>query len=193
MKPNKLKFHFLFVAILILGSCASTQNKGTSAIIGGEYSEENNSTSYFVVPGGRVDIPGKWKKTKYDAVSKHQFFTNIDSLSIAIGLTQFNKYEFNFDGSKKGNDFVDAFYDWESGFMVEQGLDTEIIETDRENNFIIYRLYGEIEKGKFDTFFLVGTKEENVSNFSMTKTNKWSESRQIDFLKKLFLTAQSSN
>ena len=53
---------------------------------------------------------------------------------------------------------------------------------------MIYRIYGEIEKGKFDTYFLVGERNGFVSNYSIMDTDKWTEKYKIDFLKRLFVT-----
>lgn len=188
MKNIILNCSFTVLILVFASACATQKKVGSSTIIGGEYHEESNSTEYFVVPGGKVNIPGRWKKTTYVANSKQQFFTNIDSLTLAISFTQANKYEFNLDGTKQGFAFIDAFYTWESNFMEEQGLSMEVIESNREQNFQIYRLFGDIEKGTFDTFFLVGEKMGNVSNFSMTNDKKWTENQIIDFLKQLFLS-----
>jgi len=78
--------------LLILYGCAS---QSVSTIVGCDYDESKNQTTYFVLPFGSVSIHGKWEKTHYNNVSGQQFFTNGDSISIAIAFNRFDKYEFN--------------------------------------------------------------------------------------------------
>lgn len=170
---------------LILTGCTSQR---MSTIVGGEYNESKNQTDYFVFPLGSVAIPGKWEKTKYNTVSKQQFFTNRDSIVVAIAFSRFDKYEFNGNGSKKGYDFIEAFYQWDSKYFVDSfGLERKVVEGDSIRNFIIYQIFGFAKGGTFDTFFLIGEKNGNVTNLSIMGTDKWTKEFKIKFLKGLYL------
>lgn len=188
MKTKFIKI-FLFLTITILLTNCATQR--TSNIVGGEYNETKNVTDYFVLPYGSVILPGKWNKTNYNKISRQQFFKNNDSVSIAIAFERFDNYEFNNDGSKKGYEFVKEFYNWDSNYFVERyGMNRQLLESDSTNNFILYRIYGLIENSNFDTYFLIGEKNGNTSNFSISITDKWSKNKKIDFLKKIFITEE---
>ena len=171
--------------ILILTGCASQR---VSTIVGCDYDESKNQTDYFVLPFGSVSIPGKWEKTNYNNVSGQQFFTNKDSIRIAIAFNRFDKYEFNADGTKNGYEFVKAFYDWDSQFFVDSyGLQRRVLENDSIYNYILYQIYGLTNGAKFDTYFLVGEKNGNVNNLSIITTDKWTNDNKIDFLKRLYI------
>jgi len=177
--------NLILIMILILTGCASQR---VSTIVGCDYDESKNQTDYFVLPFGSVSIPGKWEKTNYNNVSGQQFFTNSDSIRIAIAFNRFDKYEFNAGGAKKGYDFVKAFYEWDSKFFVDSyGLQRNIIENDSINNYILYQIYGLTNGAKFDTYFLVGEKNGNVNNLSIMTTDKWTEDKKTDFLKRLYI------
>jgi hypothetical protein len=159
-----------------------------STIVGCDYDESKNQTDYFIVPYGSVSIPGKWEKSNYNNVSGQQFFINKDSIRIAIAFNRFDKYEFNADGSKKGFEFVKAFYDWDSQFFVDSyGLQRRVLETDSINNFILYQIHGLTNGANFDTYFLVGEKNGNVNNLSIMTTDKWTEDKKVEFLKGLYI------
>jgi len=154
--------------------------------VGGEYNASKNVTDYFVIPYGSVSIPGEWTKTNYNSVSKQQFFQNRDSIIIAIAFNRFDKYEFNMNGEHQGFDFVKAYYEWDSKYFVDShGLQRQEIERDSLNGFITYRIYGQIEKGKFDTFWLVSEKNGNITNISISDTDKWTEIEKLTFMKSL--------
>jgi len=189
MKTNLIKTCLLFSIIVFLTNCATQR---TSTIVGGDYNATKNETDYFVLPYGSVTLPGKWEKSNYNTISRQQFFRNQDSVIIAIAFERFNKYEFNMDGSQTGYNFVKAYYDWDSKYFVDShGLKRQPIESDSINNFMIYRIYGQIEKGEFDTYFLIGERNGNISNFSISDTEKWNESEKTKFLKNLFLTERN--
>ena len=172
--------------IVFLTNCAT---QGTSTIVGGEYNAAKNETDYFVFPFGSVTLPGKWEKTNYNTASKQQYFINQDSVIIAIVFSRFDGYEFNTDGSQRGYNFVKAFYEWDSKYFIDSyGLKRQPIKNDSINNFMIFRIYGQIKEGEFDTYFLIGEKNGNISNFSISDTDKWSVSEKIKFLERLFLT-----
>lgn len=184
MNPKLLKTLSMLTVLLFLTNCA---NQKTSTVVGGDYNESKHETDYFVLPYGSAKLPGKWGKTSYNSVSRQQFFRNKDSITIAISFGRIDKYEFNSDGSKKGYEFVEAFYDWDSEYFVNHGLKRQIFERDSVNKYMIYRIYGQYEKGEIDTYFLIGEKNGSVNNFSITKSNKWTEDERIDFLKRIFI------
>ena len=184
-KISKLKINLSIVIIVLLTSCATQR---VSTIVGCDYDKNKNQTDYFVLPYGRVSIPGKWEKINYNSNSRQQFFKNADSIIIAVAFGPYDKYEFNADKSKKGIDFALAYYEWDSKYFVEtHGLKRDFIEKDSIRNFVVYRIFGEIEKEKIETYFLVGEKNGFVSNYSVMDTDKWTEKYKIDFLKGLFV------
>ena len=176
-----LSLFFVFALV-----CCASQKE--SIIVGGEYDAKKDATEYFVFPYGSVSLPGKWDKVSYNAESKQQFFTNKDSIIVAIAFGRSRSYEFNKDGSLKGFDFLKSFQEWDSKYFKESNaLDWKILETDNINNYLIYRIYGIKDESKFDSYFLMAEKNGSVSSFSVYTTNRWSESEKIMFLKNLFL------
>jgi hypothetical protein len=185
MTRSKNISYLSIIMIIILAGCASQK---VSTIVGCDYDESKNQTDYFVLPYGSVSIPGKWEMSDYNSVSGQQFLTNNDSIRIAIAFNRFDKYEFNADGSKKGYEFVKAFYDWDSKFFVDSySLQGRILEGDSINNYILYQIYGLTNGVKIDTYFLIGEKNGNVNNLSVMITDKWNEDKKKEFLKKLFI------
>lgn len=178
---NTIKRLLLSLLIATVSSCGSAQ-RATSTIVGGDYDAKKNITEYFVQPYGQVSIPGKWDKTTYNSSSRQQFFTNKESVQLAISFGPCNKYEFNKNGALKGYDFVKAFYKWDSDYFVSNGLQCKILESDSTKHYIIYRAFG---KG-FDTYFLIGEKNGYLNNFSINITDKWTAQQKVDFLKSLF-------
>lgn len=80
------------------------------------------------------------------------------------------------------------FNEWDSNYFVETyGLNRKLIEKDSTNQFLIWKIFGDIDAVKIDTYFLVGAKNGAVTNCSVTITDKWSEPEKIAFLKDLFL------
>ena len=189
LKTHQIKTFILFAMTILLTNCA---NQITSTIVGGNYNETKNETDYFVVPYGSVTLPGRWDKTNYNTISRQQFFRNQDSVIIAIAFGRFDKYEFNMNGSETGYNFVKAFYKWDSKYFVEShGLKRQVIESDSNNHFMVYRIFGKMEKENFDTYFLIGEKNGNISNFSISDMDKWTESEKINFLKNIYLTEKN--
>ncbi|MBP5501082.1 MAG: hypothetical protein J6Y05_10315 [Bacteroidales bacterium] len=173
------KYFFYVILAILLASCSSSNR--ISTLVGGEYDPKKDVTDYFVFPLGEVSLPGKWEKTNFFEPANQQFFMNQDSIPIAIGFTTADKYEFNADKSLKGNDFVKALYDWDSGYWTTGELKSEILETDSTKQYIIYKLYGP----KVNTYVLIREKNGSVSNFSIHVTDKWTEREKIQFLKSL--------
>lgn len=184
----KISKAFILVTLISLASCAT---QSTSIIVGGEYNEKKNETEYFVIPYGSTKIPGEWTKTNYNQISRQQFFTNKDSIILAIAFGTINKYEFNTDGNLKGFTFIKAFYEWDSKYFVEtHGLKRQIIEEDSLYNYMIYKIFDEKEKNGFNTIFLIGEKNGRFSNFSINSTEKWTEEEKLRFLKMLYLPTE---
>ena len=174
------KFLFINVILAILLASCSSSNKITT-MVGGEYDPKKDVTDYFVFPLGEVSLPGKWEKTNYFQPAHQQYFKNQDSITIAIAFGLYDKYDFNHDKSLMGNEFVKAFYDWESEYYTSDELKSEILETDSVKQYIIYRFYG----SEVNTYFLIREKNGRVSNYSVLATDKWTESEKIQFLKSL--------
>lgn len=174
-------------AIVFLAGCRTiSPSRYSSTIVGGKYEESKDSTSYFVFPYGSVMIPGRWEKTSYNNVSGQQFFMNSDSVTLSVVFSRFDKYEFNQDGAKTGYDFVKACYEWETDYFEKtQGLKHMIIEEDKEKNYMIFRVYDASDKANVNTYFLLGEKNGNVSYFSLSRAEKWTEERRLDFLRGL--------
>ena len=171
-----------FLLIAILTSCGTPKN--ISTLVGGEYIEDKDVTEYFVIPFGQVSLPGKWEKDKYVSSSRHQYFHNQDSVIIAIAFTNSRSgYEFNPEGLLKGYEFLKAYYEWESEYFSSLGFETKIIESDQNEPYIIWRVYGE----EVDTYFLYGERNSNVSNFSVNSTDKWTADEKVQFLKNIYL------
>jgi len=129
----------------------------------------------------------KRQKEVGNFIRGQQFFKNRDSIGVAIAFNPSSNYEFNLKGTLTEFKFVKAFYEWDSKYFVDHGLNRIIIEQDSINNFIVYRIYGITNQRKFDTYFLIGEKNKNARNFSITYTDKWTEQKKVDFLKSLFL------
>ena len=171
----------LFAIATIIG-CASQQYMST--IEGGEYDVNKDATDYFVLPLGQISLPGKWEKCGYNKEAHQQFFKNQDSVIVSASFSPTNRYEFNKDGTLKGLDFLLAFYEWESEYFKSKGFECQMIETNDDSQYILYRIYGDTA----DTYFLVGIKGEgNVTNLSVNITDKWTKEEKILFLKNLFL------
>jgi hypothetical protein len=78
-------------------------------------------------------------------------------------------------------------YDWDSKYLIEKlNLESIIIEENKIENYIIYRLFKIKQNINFDTFFLIGEKNGICYNLSISKTSKLTEKEKVDFLKKLF-------
>lgn len=181
-----MKTKYLILVAFI--ACASCATQKASTITGGDYDERKNQTDYFVLPYGSTSLPGKWIKTKYNNVSNQQFFENADSITIAIAFTPIGNYEFNTSNQKKDFEFVKAFYDWDAQYFVNtHQLQQEIIESNENQHYIIWHLFGESNKVAYDTYFLFGEKNGYASNFSIMKTGKWNSEEKTGFLKEIFL------
>ncbi len=181
---NNIKNFYSFVLSIMLSACVSTK---TSLIESSNYDAGKNETIYTVLPLGTVAIPGKWEKEKYNNISHQQFFVNHDSVTIAIAFNRYNNYEFNANGAQKGNDFIKAFYEWDSQYFVSKyGYKRMLIEESKSGNYLIYRIFDDKGTSGVDTYFLIGERSGNSNSFSINSTKKWSENQKIDFLKKMY-------
>ena len=187
-----MKFRgLLFVTIIFLTSCYTQR---ASTIVGYNYDKKKNQTDYFVFPYGSVSIPGEWTQTSYNQGAKQQFFRNSDSITISVSFGPCNKYEFNKDNSKKGFEFLTAYYEWDSEYFVNNyRLNEEKVESNEKDNYIIWRTFGENNNTYWDTYFLFGEKKGFVSTFGIMKTDKWTEKEKIAFLKEMYLENIHSN
>jgi hypothetical protein len=178
--------YILLVNTILLTSCAT---HGAISLFGGGYSIFRKETDYNVLPYGSATLPGKWYKVKYNTLSCQQFFINQDSIIIALAFERYDNFEFNLNGSHSGYNFVKAFYDLDSKYFIDShGLNGYVVESDSINGFMIYRFHGYIDGAEFDNWFLIGEKNGNISNFSISKTDKWTDDEKIIFLRNLFLT-----
>ena len=168
-------------AIILLTGCAT---KSQTLIVSCNYDDKKDITNYWVFPRGEVNLPGKWDRVAYNESSGQQFFMNPDSSIVAVAFPRPDEFEFNADGALKGNDFLKAFYDWESEYFKSYGIETPVIETDTVNHYIIFRALN----NKYDSYFLFGERNGHISNLSMdTRSSKRLENEIVKFLKDLFL------
>ena len=188
MKKN-IKCARLFAGFIILLSLAalmsSCATQATSTIVGCNYKADKDVTHYFVFPYGEVELPGKWEKKNYNQVSRQQFFDNQEDVSIAIVFGPANKYEFNQNGTLRGYDFANAFYEWESKYFEANGIKSQIIEADKENGFVLFRLFGQYSDKEVDTYMLIREKNGVINSFSIYSAPKWDENQKVAFLKSL--------
>lgn len=190
-----MKLYFKLLVSALLGSFffINCSSRKVNILLSHSYDKKKDQTNYMIFPYGNATMPGEWEKGRFDASSKQQFFYNDDGVIISIVFAPCDGYEFNVDNSKKGNEFISALYEWDSKYLVkEHGLEREIIEEDKVNNFIIWRLYGVDEKENIDTYFLFGENNCRVSSFTITKTDKWDRLRKIEFLKNIFLNSEQN-
>lgn len=155
----------------------------TSTLVGGKYEPKTNTTDYFVFPYGSVSLPGEWTKGIYGKSSRQQWFSNKDSVFLAIAFGPCNKYEF-YKPELKDFNFVKAYYNWESDFYKNQlKTESKIILADSTNNFIIWQLF---DNKNVDMYFLFGYNKCSIHNYCLT-TEKWKEQEKIKFLQDLYL------
>ena len=185
MNMRRIYCTFL-LAILFFANCLAQR----TTLVSCDYDKKRDQTNYMVFPYGSVSIPGKWEQTSYNSTSKQQYFKNEDTISIAISFGPCNKYEFNTDNSKKGFDFVRAYYEWDSEYFVNTfGLQQYLIEENEINSYIIWHVYGDYNESHFDTYFLFGEKKGFVSTYSITGS-KWTVEQKLEFLKELYFSKE---
>ncbi|MBO7427917.1 MAG: hypothetical protein J6U08_04315, partial [Paludibacteraceae bacterium] len=65
------------------------------------------------------------------------------------------------------------------------GLQHEILEENEGKQYMIFRIYGSTDGTKVNMYFLLGEKNGNVSYFSLSRAEKWTEERRLEFLRGL--------
>ncbi len=187
MKSNILKSVLLIITVILFNSCCTSRN-AESTITDVNYDKDKNVTEYLVFPYGEVLIPGKWTKSNYNRVSRQQFFINEDStITIAVVLGRTEKYEFNKNNDFKGYSFVNKFYKWDTEYFISNfNFKRELLEEDKKNNLIIYRIYGKVKQDNVNTYFLISNNNGYVKNLSISITDKWNKEEKITFLKKMY-------
>lgn len=168
----------LLAAVMSLWSaCASTR---TSSVIADRYDASTDRTELIVVPYGTVNLPGKWTKLSYDAASRQHFFTNVDSVVVAVAKQPKEKYPFY---SKEQSDvqFISEFHKWEADYWTGQGLSTRVVEDRSADGVIIWKVIGE----QVNTTFLFGAKGNYAYNLSVS-AGAWDDGTTQQFLKDLY-------
>lgn len=100
---NKLLTLLIFTTLL---GCATHQ---TSVVVSDNYNQEADQTTLTIVPHGNINIPGKWTKTSYNAVSRQHFFENKDSITIAVTKNPKDQYPF-YQKDLSDKEFTTQYY-----------------------------------------------------------------------------------
>lgn len=147
------------------------------------YDSVKNITRFDRLPLGFVEIPGKWNKISYNNVSKQQFFSNKDSISLAVAFWPEDQYGF-YKRGETDMTFLNDFYEWDSKYLVEQIKgQRRVLERDStKQSYILWNVYNDSD---INVHILYGLKSGRVYNLSVS-TKKWNEQQKIDFLKQLF-------
>ena len=181
MRLKPITYLLLILCIYLIG-CASHR---VNTLESTKYDQQKNQTEYLLFPFGSVILPGKWEKTRYNTVSLQQFFTNQDSVELSIALNDYTKFEFNQDGSKKGFDFLNAYYEWETNYRKSlNGLNSRIIESDKQKNYMIFQLFGQNKENNINVFYLIKM-PKNILNTISISSAKWDDDKKISFLRGL--------
>ncbi len=138
----------------------------------------------MILPYGEVKIPGKWTKTKENAISGQHSFIGVDSVRIAVALQPWDKYEFSHNNPEVTPDnFVKKFYEWDANYLKEQtGGQLRIVKEDKQKGYLIWNLSnGQIPQD----YFLFGLKGKIAHNLSII-SDKWDEDRKVKFLEQLY-------
>ena len=177
MQKNILNLSIFLM--FIFNSCLPPT--ATNVIVGINYENKTNTTDYMVFPYGKVSLPGHWDKEWYNNISHQQWFTNSDSISVAIALNRSDGYEFYSEGLS-GFSYVRKFYEWDSKYLKTKfNVNDTVLVTDTINNYIIWSL----NISDFKNYFLFGLKNATVHNYNIV-TNKLSEKEKIKFLQDLY-------
>ena len=164
----------------LLLSCIPT--KSTSVLYSDDYSKEKDLTSVMIFPYGQIKIPGKWTKTSYNSSSRQYFFSNADSVTFAVALNPWDKYEFYKQGMTPNN-FVKAYYDWDANYWQQQTKgQLRILRENSDKNYITWNL---TKEPNINSYFLFGLKNKIAFNLYVT-SNKWDESRKVELLEKIY-------
>lgn len=173
-----MRYFLIIIGILI--SCIPT--KSTSVLYSDSYDKKNDWTSVTILPYGEVKIQGKWTKTSYNSSSRQHYFKNIDSVTFAVAINPWEKYEFYKQGMTP-NQFVKAYYDWDSNYWQQQTKgQLRILKENTDNSYIIWNLKKE---PNIHSYFLFGLKDKKVFNLYVS-TNKWDEEKITELLEKTY-------
>ncbi|MRJ08742.1 hypothetical protein EDL99_07670 [Ornithobacterium rhinotracheale] len=178
---------FVVVAILVFFVGCFSPKSAISTIVGVDYIEKKNATQYMVFPYGNVFIPGKWKETRYFNHSRQQYFENENGNEISISFGPINKIEFNQDGSKKGFDFLKAYFEWEKEYFTNRvKVDVKLIEENPNDNYLIFQIYKKEDgRVKVNNYFFITEKHNTFYNFSAQVLKDWNQEQAINFLKEI--------
>lgn len=170
----------LIAATALLTNCSPSRQSST--LYSDNYDPAKNHTSVMIFPYGQVTIPGQWKKTSYNNISKQYFFRDADSTVFAVALNHWNNYEF-FKEGMTSYEFVKTFYEWDASYLQGQmKAQTKLVREDKEKNFIVWSLK---KAPDVDGCFLFGLKNKTVYNLYLD-TNKWTETEKTELLEKIF-------
>lgn len=172
---------FFLIAILSfqLTSCQSTKS---SMLIADKYDEKENSTILTILPYGNIKIPKKWKKTKYNEVSRQHFFQSEDNKFIGIAKNPISKYPF-YKENVSNTALVSEFVNWDLEYWKSKGMMTTILDDKSERGFILWHVSD--AKSESKTIFLFGIKNNFAYNFSAELKN-WDETEIKSFLISLY-------
>lgn len=172
----------LLQIILGITSLSCTPTKSTSVLYSDNYDKDKDLTSVMIFPYGQIKIPGKWTKTSYNSSSRQYFFTNTDSVTFAVALNPWDKYEFYKQGMTP-NQFVKAYYDWDANYWQQQTKgQLKILKENTDKNYITWNLTKEPD---VDSYFLFGLKNSTAFNLYVT-SDKWNESKKVELLEKIY-------
>ena len=171
-----------FGLTIILLSCASS--KSASILYSDKYDETHDQTQVLIYPYGEVKVPGKWRKTREYQISGQHFFLNKDSISLAVALQPWDKFEFSANNPDiTSENFVQKFYEWDAFYMkdVSDG-ELKILKENQEKNYLIWNLSN--NRG-LNEYFLFGLKGKIAFNINIS-TELWDEQKKIDFLETVY-------
>jgi hypothetical protein len=181
-KMRRLKYLFTIILGAVLFSCATT--KPTSVLYSDNYDKNTDLTSVMIFPYGEVKIPGKWTKTRESDISGQHFFIGQDSVTVAVALQPWDKFEFSNNNPQVTPDnFVRKFYEWDANYLKEQNKgQLKIVTENKGKNYMIWNLTSETG---LNDYFLFGLKGKTAYNLYVT-TDKWDEDRKVKFLEQLY-------
>ncbi len=138
------------------------------------------------MPLGKVSLPGKWVKTNYSEVCGQQWLVNSDSVSVAIAFTRYDKFEF-YKKELTNFNYVKAYYEWDAKYLAKQlSMNETIVKSDTAKHYLVWRIWGEHDQLKMNSYFLFGYKNYSVSSFAISDC-KWTEMEKVKFLEDLYL------
>lgn len=177
-------FHasILCVALGLL-NCAGP--RAISTIYADSYDASADKTTVTLTPFGVVEIPGKWRKTRESDVSGQHFFVGTDSVTLAIALNLWDRYEFSYNNPQiTRENFVRAFYDWDATYVSSRSNSrARVVKEDKEQNYLVWSLRDDQRR---NDYFLFGLKGQVAYSFYIS-SDSWNDQRQVMFLEEMFL------